>query len=417
MGLKVALVCFSVLLSSGALAETVSLKSEDISRLVKERNQHALGAQLLKESAEAGRGHLKRSFLPRFAVALGSERYRTGTQTERSDPYGLLSAKVNVFRGGRDRLEDDVFELRARATAAETEKVLRGEIREARARFWNLVSQREIIRLLEEATEENQKNLSSAQGRIRAGAATETDRIEFEMHGIELEQDLARLRLASEVTERELSVLLGFPEDTRVQTLASIGHEHKDELLSREFRVEDQPTVSSLNFKSEEAKMFASKFQWWWAPSLDFYASYGLHTYRERDFEPQSERLESVVGLQFTMELFDGFEGRVERRQKTLEAASFQKEAQQTARELRSKIEGARAELELTHDLIHKSEEALKRSKQYLHRTLDEYRRGVKNSPDVLSAAERNFAMRRRFAELRRDYQLARASLIELLGD
>jgi len=46
----------------------------------------------------------------------------------------------------------------------------------------------------------------------------------------------------------------------------------------------------------------------------------------------------------------------------------------------------------------------------------DEYRRGVKNSLDVLGASQRYLGFERQYAERRRDYQATKAELLSLLG-
>ncbi len=396
--------------------ESIQIQFDDIPKLVREKNLHAQGAGLLRDAAAEARGYLARSYLPTLVVTLGGEEFMTGTQPSRSEPYGSLKATVNVFRGGKDLLEDEAIDSRAKVASSEFDRAASEEVKKARIIFWNLVSQREIAKLLEEAIEANQKNLVSANSRIRAGAATETDRLEFEMHRLELDQDLAKLKLASENAERDLAVLLGLQDGSAIQTPLSVGHDHQDELMTAPYKVESHPLVRTLSFRSEEASIKATQQTRWWTPSVDLYAGYGLHTFRERSFDAQAERFESVIGVQLTMDLFDGRVGQAEHRQKVLEAAGLQKESLQTARELQSKIVGARAELKLNHELIHQSEEATKRAQTYLTRTLDEYRRGVKNSPDVLAASERILSVRRRFAELRRDYQLARSELLETLG-
>ena len=404
------------LVGSVGHAETLVVQFEDIPQIVRERNSHAQGADFRKRASEIEQGHLARSYLPRLKFTIGTERFQTGTQAERAEHYGSVIASTNIFRGGKDRLEDVVAQSSLSVAVAESEKILREEVKKARISFWHLVAQREMVGLLQAASEENQKNLVKAEARIRAGVATETDRIEFEMYRLELNQDLLRLRLASENTERNLAVLLGLPEGTTVQTPLVVGHKHEDDLFTSTELIEVHPAIRSLIFRGEESRIKALQSGRWWTPSLDLYASYGLHTFREREFALQSERYETVVGMQLTMELFDGFAGRTEFRHKTLETAGLQLEALQTARELHAKVAGARAELRLTHELIHHSEEALLRAKIYLARTLDEYQRGVKNSPEVLLASERRFGMLRRFADLRRDYQLARCELLEILG-
>ena len=404
------------ILSSAAPAAPVTVGFDDLPVMIEKRNSRVQGAGLLKESAQAGQGHLRRSYLPTLSATLGRESYVTGTQDERADTYGGLDARLNLFRGGRDRWRDEMHEARVKSATAAAESTLRGELKRARGEYWQLVSGREMTKILEAALEENRRNLTAAERRIRAGAATETDRIEFEMHQIELEQDLARTRLQSENSQRELAVRLGLDDETEIITSLKVDHDHKDDLLMANYQPSEHPVVSTLAGRAEEAKFRAMELGLWWSPSLDVYAGYDLHPFREREYEPEKERYESVLGVRLTVNLFDGWISRAESQQYRLEAAGLAREAGQTAREVDAQIDNARAALRLTHELIHRSEDGLKRASSYLTRTLDEYRRGVKNSPDVLSASDRNVAMKRRFAELRRDYQLARSELLETLG-
>lgn len=405
-----------VLLTPAAHAESVALGFDQIPKLIRERNKHAQSAELLKESAEVGRGHLNRSFLPYLNGSIGAEAFRTGSRDVRREPYGQIELRANLFRGGRDSLEDKLADKRSEVANANAERTVRAEVRKARVVYWNLVSGREVARLLEAALDENEQNLKAALARIRAGAATDTDRIGFEMHRIELEQDLARLRLKGENDERDLVALLGLTEGARIETDRDVSHDHDDNLLSMKGDLTANPVLNGLRAQSEESDLKASQQARWWTPSIDVYANHGLHTFRSRDYDPQSERMESVVGVQMSFDFFDGYSRQVGRQQRNLEALSLQKELQQASQEISAETKGAQAELQLTHDLIHKSEDAIKQSKLYLTRTMEKYRRGVANSPEVLSAAERNFAMHRRFAELRRDYQLARSALLESFG-
>lgn len=401
-------------LSFQAWAENV--KFEDIPRLVGERNQHAQGAKLQQKASELSKGHLARSFLPHVGARIGRETAQTGTQDERGDTVGAIEGKINLFRGGRDSLENRLVIAKVDAVSAEVAQILRDEVKKARQSYWQLISLREQVALVQHAVQENGRNQRAAEARIRAGLATATDRIEFEMQQIALDQDLARLTLSASNTERELAILIGLPEGQTIQTSTFVGHEHSDQLLETKYKPEEHPSVFSLRARSVQADLERSTSGRWWTPSLDAYASYGLHPFREREYLAEKERYETVVGVQLSIELFDGLKGRKESLERRMMADAFRFEAEQTERELSAKVEGAKAELKLTHDLIHQSEDALKRAGSYLTRTLDEYRRGVKNSPDVLSASERNLQMKRRFAELRRDYQIARVELLEILG-
>jgi outer membrane protein TolC len=99
-----------------------------------------------------------------------------------------------------------------------------------------------------------------------------------------------------------------------------------------------------------------------------------------------------------------------------LQAEAHDKKATQTAMELRTRFETSKQELKLTHDLLHSAEKGVEQGNQYLSRTMSEYARGVKNSPDVLGASQKVIDLKRRLAELRKDYHTARAELMATLG-
>ena len=62
------------------------------------------------------------------------------------------------------------------------------------------------------------------------------------------------------------------------------------------------------------------------------------------------------------------------------------------------------------------SDNIRKKSKRYFEHTLDEYKRGVKNSADVSAATDKFIDAESRFVELKKNYRLAHAQLLALLG-
>lgn len=401
---------------SDVSSETLNVDFDSIEKLVKKQNLHAQGAKFLHKSAEAKRGHLGRSYLPRLNARLGNETYKTGTQESRNDTIASVDLAVNLYRGGRDTLEDKITEANASVAKLDRDQAVRFEIEKAREAYWNLVAAREAEVILKRAMSKNTMQVRSAKERVDAGLATRTDIYEFEMYQVRLEQEQARNSLEIKKRELELAILLGFSEDVSIETGTKVSHLHKDGLLDEHFDPGTHPSVMTLQKQSQEAKIESKKASLWWTPSIDIYASHGLNAYREREFEEQDERIESVVGAQATFELFDGFDGTAESKQKRYEALGRLAESKQTARELNAQVENARNELKVAHEIIHTSEKSLGIAKTYLDETLDEYKRGVKNSPDVLSALEKSLDLQLKFVELKLDYQLARTNLLELLG-
>jgi len=408
--------CILALSPATTYSESIKIEFDSIEKFVKEQNLHAQGAKFIHKSAEAKRGHLKRSYLPRVSARIGQEAYQTGSQESRNETVASVDLAVNLYRGGRDTLEDKITDANANIAKLESAQTVRFEIEKAREAYWNLVAQREAKTLLESASSGNNKQVRSAKERVDAGLATRTDIYEFEMYQVRLEQEQARNSLEIKKRELELAVLLGFSANVTIETLTKVNHVHNDGLLSEPFNPETHPSVVTLYKQGQGAKIEAKKADLWWAPSVDLYASHGLNAYREREFEEQDERVESVVGAQATFGLFDGFDSRTESKQKRYEARGRLAESKQTARELMAQVENARNELKVAHEIIHTSEKSLGIAKTYLQETLEEYKRGVKNSPDVLSALEKNLELQLKFIELKLGYQQSRTQLLQLLG-
>lgn len=398
-------------------AEGIRVRFEDLPKLVDERNQHVSGAKAFVRASEEGTGHLARSYVPTLEAYVGGESFRTGPFSSTSQPYGSAEVRWNIYRGGRDLLEERVREAQVRGSQASFDRVRLEEISKARRVYWELVYQKEVVEILTDAQGQNESNLGAAIKRIGAGIATDTDRIEFEMYRVQVDQDLARMMLGSANSQRTLSILLGHSEDASIETESKIPHQHDEALLSAKFSAGGHRDVRATEASEDAAESQRSQAYRWWTPQVDVYASYSLYTLRERDFLDSSERLEPVAGVRLKFNLIDGFQSRAQGASLSLQAEGFASQAKQTARELSAQFVGARQQLELTHRLIHSAEKSIEQAGQYLKRTQSEYARGVKNSPDVFSATQKYIELKRRYAEIRRDYQLAKGELLAMLGE
>lgn len=392
------------------------LRFEDLPDLIRSGNRHVQAATLLKESAESRTGYLARSYLPHISATGGYETFKTGPYPQTTQPYSVVEANLNLFRGGRDLNEDRYRKGIYRSSNALSEKAYLDELAQARKSYWDLVFQREMLALLRDGLAQNDKNLAAANRRIRSGVATETDRIEFELNQVELDQDLKRAQLAESASKRTLNVLLGFAEDSELTTVLTLPHEHDDALLQEPFdlNLNQNVVVARANQDAASAKMSIANR--WWVPSIDVYGSYSQFNLREKDQLAQRDRNEGVVGVKLRIQVFDGLESRTEAVAWRLEAHAHESNAEQTKAELNVMLLNAREKLKTTHELIHSADHTLEKGTQYFSRTLDEYARGVKNSVDVLSASQKFLELRGKTVELKRDHLNAKIELLGLLG-
>ena len=129
-----------------------------------------------------------------------------------------------------------------------------------------------------------------------------------------------------------------------------------------------------------------------------------------------SNRNEFVAGAMLTFKLFDGMKGRRAAAALSYEAQALDSQAIQQVRVVGTRLANIKSELRLNHELVEAAKERIKQGQRYLKLTLSEYKRGIKNAPDVLEATDRFFEFKQKFSELRRNYELAIVDLLSMVG-
>lgn len=379
-----------------------------------EKSPDILSYQDRLESAQKLKGSLRRSFLPDVKLTYGREQFTTGPYHSVNQSYGGIEAEVNIFNSGRDVLENKVREKRSRVAGINMEIAKARLTSEAQIALANLAYLKELLGIIENALSLNSQNISGARKRINAGLTTKTDLIDFNQQKITLLQESESIKFEQGVVQRLLAVLLGIDPKEEIIIKHENSHpEHGEEL---------QPIISSQNSRlvqkadllSEIARLEKRTAQKWWAPKLDVY-SYALRfTQKEREFDDPGERNDFTFGFRFTLPIFDGGESIRESAAKAAEARAMERELKQKKLEIEKQTLDAQKKLELAHTLIHGAEESISLMSEYRLAVSKEYAKGVKNSPDVLQATQRWIEAKIKFAEVKKNYQIAKAEALYL---
>ncbi len=395
-----------------ALTCGFTLQFEDLPRLVRENNKTVTGSERFSEAAAKRTGHLARSYLPTIESYVGGEKLQTGSYASKTEPYGGVEATINLFRGGKDLLESHIREAQQVGADSTAQNTFIKELADARKTYWRLVSVRESVSILRRALTQNEENLTVAKRRIARGLGTETDRLEFEIYRGQIEEEIESLTHGALLIEIDLAARVGMNQGTRIQTDALINHQHDEPLIAAAFDANEHPDLKSSRASQVGSVSLKSQKSRWWAPSLDLYGGYYLYTLRDRDYLAMRARDDTAVGVRLTVPLFDGLQSVTESRAASKQAQGYEEQSEQKERDLIAGAEVAKEDLKHAHELIHWAEDRIALGKKYLRQTLDEYGRGVKNSIDVLAAAQKYQLFERQYAERRRDYQIARADLL-----
>ncbi len=377
------------------------------------RNPNVMALRDRLEAAQTMKGRLGRSFLPKLVATYGQERFSTGPYDGVTQPYGGLSAELNLYNSGKDRLEDERRSHLARAAALDG-VLLRyqtlAELQRGLAHHAYLV---EVKGVLTEALSGNEVNLRRARRRTEAGQGTTTDLLDFRQQKLELQQELMSLEVELGVVRRMTATLLGEePEAPLMIDFANAHPEHtKEEPVSA---TAGGLLVQRANIDRQIAALELRQQRRWWTPSFDVYGYAMRFTQKEREYNPASAREDVTVGFRFTVPFFDGGEGA---RAASSTSAAVRAQAHEVrARELEAhrRSQDAVQKLELAHALIHGAEESVAVMSDYRKGIMDEYARGVKNSPDVLQASKRWIEAKVRYADLKKNYQFARVESLYL---
>jgi outer membrane protein len=126
--------------------------------------------------------------------------------------------------------------------------------------------------------------------------------------------------------------------------------------------------------------------------------------------------LHSAVMLKVSIPLFSGLETVYGRQGKFSEVAKSELAATRIRQEMKVQLDSAISRLRSIEERLNLEEKNIERSTKYYKITLNEYKKGVKNSPDVAGAAERLFDARLRNLEFRRDFYLTKLAIAESVG-
>ncbi len=398
-----------------ATAHGQAITFESLNALLETRNARVAAAKATLSASQEREGYFARSFLPAIKLEGSQEAFTLGTIQKKQPAYGA-EATLNIFNGGRDYLEERVRELESAKREAQEKKVFFEELEKARIAYWQILYLQEKIILLKNTLSINQQNLSVANRRIKSGIATDSDRFEFEMQQIGLEQELQEAVVELQSQKRALHLLLGISVKDPLDFPEKISHDHNYESTLTHQPQNHTFLLQENLLSAEQNYLVASNHRRAWWPKLDAFASFYQYNQREKDSPLAKDRKETAWGLRVSLSLSAGLES-------MREAASLIHEANAKAlltdleeRELETHEQNELAEMKLLHEQVHGAEENILRAERYYRLTQSEYGRGVKNSLDILSASEKLFQTQHKRLEILRKFQVAKTHLLSKMG-
>ena len=386
--------------SFDALVEKALQKNAEYSAFLKD-----------KEAAQSRVRGSYSTFYPSLNAVAGWENRREDIEPAKGY-LGYLRGQINLFNGFKDRagLRKANSDLMVKDANLEIKKRdVRLSVKEAVSEMLYLHGLREIFK---EEINLAQTQKQMAAKKIGAGLTSSVDRIEFDLRQDELEIQKRRIEQAHLETHQKLFRIFG--EDIPDQEFEKIQFRTTAEIknILQTAKIENNPGLMKAQGEIEafEADKATAKSEF--IPRLDFEYAFGRITPSETTPLRYDE---SRVGVFVTIPLFSGFESNYKVRSANLNVAARDKEKTQTVLNINSEFEILKEKIKESLDLLEINQRKRTNAKKYFDMTLGEYKRGIKNSPDLVGATERFFEAEKQNYEIQKDLEILSTKLENLI--
>ena len=392
-----------------------SVTLEDLSREAAANNLEISQASSRLKGAQFSRKSAFGSFLPELSLEGGP--LRTKFDEERhSGTAAYGKAEWNLYRGGIDSAKRSNAELEEEYSERQLEITKARVLREVAAAYYELLFLYESLALNEKALSLNAEQAKLARVKRASGYTSEADVIEFELREATLRSDLKQLLQERDERSLELSILLG--RKSNLSLIAVKGHLVRESRTPKEDAVlkslaTNNPAVQEASLALQQRQNDSTMARAGFLPSLNLEAKYGRLANEEKVFRKDNSY---SFYLTFKLPLFSGLSTYNDYQSSLSAIAESDIQLQRNQVAASASVSKLFSRLKSVRERLDLEEKTLARSEEYYKITVGEYRRGVKNSPDMVGATERLFDARLRNLRYRKEFYLSKLELEALAG-
>ncbi len=374
-----------------------------------QKNQELSALQQVVESKKALSGLSSASFYPTLNAVGGWGQNKTDEfATIEKGSVGYLEGKLNLFRGFKDQSlagQRDIDYQISKIDFESKKKQLRLELTEVVS---SIVALHKLQKIIDEEYKVTLDQKQMAAKKVAAGLTSAVDNLEFELRENEIQIEQKQAYQQHHEAHQKLIKLFG--DNLSDETLEEIDFSNSDQLTKTSDQTNIQRTLeyrktelalARANFEKSEAR---SEF----LPSVDFTYGFGRLTPSE---EVPTKFNESKYSLLLTIPLFSGFETYYRNKSALSSAFAFEKAQLQKKSDIGSDLEILKERKSELSALFQINEKKLVSLKKYFDLTLSEYKRGVKNSPDLVNATERLFSSKKKKYEILKELEVSKVRL------
>lgn len=406
-----------------ASAEPLSLAACE--QLALRANLDAAQAQGALSSAEADVTSARAAFLPSVAVS--------GTISKPED-------RIEVFQGGELKFFDKTYSADAqarmtlfdgganwsnyraatRSREAAEDRLLSARQRvlyETAARYYGVARSQELMEVAKKASELSDEQLKKTRAMKDLGAATQADVYKAEV-------DRSNARLEEIRAERDLRVAIAsladfigrsMGEKVEIMPLDPETPVPFDLAEARDRALDNNPTLRASELSRDAQKLRVSSAKADRYPSLSVWGSNSFYNFEFADFDDEHNDWRIGASLNFTV--FDGLitKANIRRAQSNLQVS--EKALESTRNSVLFVVEQTYLDLDVAREAITVAEGGVRSSEEDLRLAQERFKIGEGTILDVIDAQVNLRRARSTLVGARYDARLARAALLNAIGD
>lgn len=385
---------------------------EELSKSLFEKNQEILSLEKGIAAKVAESLASNSVYYPTVNVVVGYQQNKADDLTTvQKGQVGFIEGRFNLFQGFKGqsiRNQNDVDILVLKLQLESKRRELRLEMTEVASQ---MVYLHKLQTVLYEELKTTQAQKQMASKKVAAGLTSKVDNFEFELRENEIQIEQKQIDQRHEEAHQAFIKIYG--EDIVDSSIARLDFspiENTDRLVKTMSRLKIEDTVEYQMAKLIEARLELEKkeIKSDYLPSLDLTFSAGRLTPAEGTLVKYNE---SKYALQLTIPLFSGFESYYKLKGATLSLLAAENSRNQTKNKTESAFNMLKIKFDELSELNQINEKKLIISQSYFDMTLSEYRRGVKNSPDLVNATERLFSTKKKKFEIFKELEILKVKI------
>ncbi|MFZ3231517.1 MAG: TolC family protein [Pseudobdellovibrio sp.] len=369
-----------------------------------EKNSELKSLQLNLESKDALNNSSFSGYYPTLNAIGGWGQNKTDELINTQKGYlGYLEGKLNLFKGFKDQSVSNQKKLNLKIAKIDFES----KKRELRLQLTEIASDmiflHKLQSILEDEYKVTQTQKQMAEKKVAAGLTGPVDKLEFELKETEIQIEQKQINQRHEEAHQKFIKL--YTEEITDSELEKLDFSSFEKLTNGtdSFKIENTLDYQKADFTLAQVDLEKEEIKSEFLPSLDFSYSVGRLTPSE---DSPTKFNESKYAVQLTLPLFSGFDTYYKTKAANLSSKSTANNKLQIRNNLLAEHGILKTKITESSQLYQLNEIKMRNSQKYFDLTLAEYKRGIKNSPDLISATERLFSTKKKKFELLKELEI-----------